>query len=603
MNYNNFNNNISNLNSNITQTTSKVLFVADLPDESCEEDMAGLFEKYHYNTSRVTNRLGRAYALVHFDSPEWAEKARNELNGVKLTAKYATNKVAKPIRLCRYETKQALQEKREDDYKKNLLVKNLGKDVSAYLLWNTFRKIGDIRSSKLAINFNGESKGYGYVSFYHVSDAEKAKSILNETELADKPISIEFLKPGLQKKPVIKNNIYVKHFPKEDFTEDDLKKVFSPYGEIISIMVVPDNSVKDKKATKGFGFVCFKESHDAEKAQKDLNGKQLFDSISHPLYVNFAMRKEERMEHLQKKKEEQIKASYKMTIFCKVKENVEVNITNDSEFVNEIMSYFHMFFGENYSPKSLKPRIDTKTAFITLNSPNEVDQFMKAYNEYVKINPNKITLYFNQYKSKLDRINAANKMKNYNNFGGMNNKMNPNSMGGGFMNDFGNMKNNNRGNPSFRNYNDFGNENNNFNNPNMMNNMHLNPVMNNMNNMNTMNNRGYNNYNNFENLEVPMNNMNLNPMMNNMNMNMNMNINNNNVNSNTNVVVSEEDQKGECLDHIYGIVSKVYEQDAPKITGMLAELSLEDLKGYLSDPPRLQGVIKSAYNQLHGATD
>ena len=418
----------------------------------------------------------------------------------------------------------------------------------------------------------------------------------------------------------IKNNIYVKNFPKEDFTEDDLKNIFSKYGEIISAMIVPDNSVKDKKLSKGFGFVCFKESQDAEKAQKECNGKQLNDTITNPLYVNFAMRKEERMEHLQKKKEEQIKASYKMTVFCKIKDNIEVEINNDSVFVNEIMTYFYMFFGEAYSPKSLKPRIDTKTAFITLNSPIEVDTFMKAYNEYVKINPNKINLYFNQYKSKLDRINASNKMmmKNYNNFNsGNNNMINKNNIG--YANDFGALKYNNKG-SNLRNYNDFGLENNNFNNPNinhqMMNNMNsipmnMNPNMHNM----PMNNRVYNNFNNFEGLEGQMSNMNLNNNNinninnNNMNMNMNMNmnlnnnINNMNVNNNNNVILSPEDQKSECLDDIYNIVFKIYPVDAPKITGMLAELSLEDLKGYLNDAGRLDGVIKSAYNQLHGTND
>ena len=187
MNYNNFDNHTSTGLNKINYITNNILFVADLPDETSEQDLEALFNNYHYITSKVTNRMGRAYALAHFESPTWAEKARNDLNGVKLTARYAKNKVGKPIRLCRYETRNLIHQKNEKDYMKNLLVKNLGKDVSAYLLWNTFKSVGEVRSSKLAVNYNGDSKGYGYVSYYSDSDAEKAKNKLNNTELGDNP--------------------------------------------------------------------------------------------------------------------------------------------------------------------------------------------------------------------------------------------------------------------------------------------------------------------------------------------------------------------------------------------------------------------------------
>lgn len=641
---------------------ANVLFVADLPDETCEEDLMGLFKDYQYKVSRVTNTPNRTYALVHFNSVEWAEKARNELNGVKIAAKYSSITVSKPIRLCRWETKTSISERKDDDYKKNLLVKNLNKDISAHYFWNIFKAYGDVRSSKLSIDFAGLSKGFGYITFYNVHDAEKAREALNNTEVAGKNISIEFLQPGLKKK-LKKNNIYVKRFPKENYTQEDLKKLFEAYGELISVMVAPDN--EDKTKNKGFGFVCFKNADNAEKAQEELNNKKIWEDQP-TLYVNFAMKKEERMEHFQKRKEELIRNSSRMTVFCKVKEGT--NFENEAEFNKEIMKFLNMFFGATYYPRSLKSRIETKTAFITLNSANEVEQFINYITDLGKTQ--NLGLYFNTYKSKVERINASNVMKkkynDFNNTTGNNNNMNNNNVNNiqdHMMNNF------------YKNYNEFnqnmgnqggmqnmGGQMNQFNNNNQMGNGQMQgmPVPDNMlmqnfqmfmqqqqndagmqggNNMNNRNKQ----YNNFDDMNKNFNNMNINPQTSNPNtqtINQNQNNNNNFVggqqnqvenqitNKNTNNVIEnttetmnnnnqnvkqvnnssfpqksneerEEEEKGEILDMIFEYVSKIYSVDAPKITGMIGELNLQELKDLVLNEIKLEGVVKSAYNQLN----
>ena len=398
-------NNMSQMHpSRLRHQAANVLFVADLPDETCEEDLMGLFKDYQYKVSRVTNTPNRTYALVHFNSVEWAEKARNDLNGVKISAKYSSINISKPIRLCRWETKISINERKDDDYKKNLLVKNLNKEISAHYFWNIFKAYGDVRSSKLSIDFAGLSKGFGYITFYNLHDAEKAREALNNTEIAGKNISIEFLQPGLKKK-IKKNNIYVKRFPKENFTQEDLKKLFEVYGELVSVLVAPDNTDKDndKDKNKGFGFVCFRNADNAEKAQQELNNKKIWEDQKYPLYVDFAMKKDERMEHFQKLN----RNSSRMTVFCKVKEGF--NFENDSEFHEEIMKYLKMYFGQTYNPRYIKTRIETKTAFITLNSANEVEQFINYISDLGKTQ--NLGLYFNTYKSKVERINASNVMK------------------------------------------------------------------------------------------------------------------------------------------------------------------------------------------------
>ena len=161
----------------------------------------------------------KTHAFVHFETGRDAEKARFELNGVKITPKYATKKVSKPVRLCKYETKGALLEPRSGNT--NLLVKNLSKEMSAHALWNTFRQFGDIVSCKLNFDLAGISKGFGFVSFYKSQDAENAIKELNDKEFNGKLMKVNLLQRG-KRAELRKNNIYVKHFPKT-FSDEDFK--------------------------------------------------------------------------------------------------------------------------------------------------------------------------------------------------------------------------------------------------------------------------------------------------------------------------------------------------------------------------------------------
>ena len=385
-------------------SVSNILFAADLPDECCEEDLSNFFKDYNFFFAKVVHNIMRTHAFVHFQSKEDAEKARAELNGVKITPKYSTSKIAKPVRLCKYETRAYLT---DIDEHCNLLVKNLSKEVSAHMLFKTFRKYGDIRSSKLMIDFFGNSKGFGFVSFYKVDDSMKAKSELDGKELGGKVIKVNYLEKG-RRKQVKKNNIYVKHFPKKDFDHKDLEKLFAKFGEIKSAIVLKD----EKGESKGFGFVCFTNPDDAEKALKEMNEKKIFEDIENNLYVSFAMKKGERQEQLLKKREEMYKQSQKMTIYAKIKD--ETAIQNEEEFTKEINNMLHTLLSKDFKPKHIKIRYESKNAFITMNTQKEAEDFVKAFQKHSK--ENVTTIYYNLYKSKIDRINASAYFKKYNNF-------------------------------------------------------------------------------------------------------------------------------------------------------------------------------------------
>ena len=203
----------------IYSTMNTFLFAADLPEGTCEEDLYGFFSGYKMISSKVVQNISKTYAFVSFETKNDAERARRELNGVTIQAKYATgiNKVSKPVRLCRYESKNVLL---NIDPKCNLLVKNLSPQVSAHLLFNTFIKYGDVRSSKLMVDIMGQTKGFGFISYYRKEDSESAYEHLNNTELGGKNIKINYLEKG-RHHTVKRNNIYVKEIPKKNFSDNE----------------------------------------------------------------------------------------------------------------------------------------------------------------------------------------------------------------------------------------------------------------------------------------------------------------------------------------------------------------------------------------------
>ena len=543
------------------------LFAADLPDDTCEEDLYGFFMGYKMVTSKIYQNINNIYAFVNFETRNDAERARRELNGVTIQAKYATgiNKISKPVRLCRYESKSGLTHM---DPRCNLLVKNLSPQVSAHLLWNTFIKFGDIRSSKLKIDILGESKGFGFISYYKWEDAIKAKESLNDKELLGKKIKINFLEKG-KRHVVKKNNIYVKEIPKKNFTDKDLIGLFSKFGKINSAIVLKD----DKGESKGFGFVCFEKPEDAEKAKNEMNGKKIFEDVENKLYVSFALKKAERKEELIKMKEKLFKESQKMTIYAKILNDDAIK--TDEIFKNRIMEYLKQLMGNDYKPKNIKTRFEQKNAFITMNNKEDARNFIKKFLEIER----KKDIYFNTYKSRFDRKNAQMQFKNYNNFsetGSLAHSSTSSMAGRHYVNynDFSNQpmiqaqpqipyQQRNQGRPAFKNYNNFDDMNNQFNQMNLNNNnIKKNAV----------------NYNDFEPDVFTTIYQELRRKM------------------GPNNTISTKEQAG---DFIYELAEGLYKNEAGKITGMILEYNLEKLNNMIMfDPQELKKQIVNGHNLI-----
>ena len=546
----------------ILTTLSTFLFAADLPDDTCEEDLYGFFTGYKMISSKVIQNINNTYAFVTFETSADAERARRELNGVTIQAKYSSgiNKISKPVRLCRYESKSGMS---NIDPRCNLLVKNLSPQVSAHMLWNTFIKFGDIRSSKLMIDIMGESKGFGFISYYRWEDAIKAKDNLDDKELLGKKIKINFLEKG-RRRVVKRNNIYVKEIPKKNFTDKELIELFSKFGKINSAIVLKDENGE----SKGFGFVCFENPEDAEKAKNEMNGKKIFDDVEKQLYVSFALKKAERKEELLKLKEKLFKESQKMTIYAKIQD--DELIKTDTVFKARINEYLKQLMGPEYKPKSIKTRFEQKNAFITMNNKEDAKNFIKKFLEL----EGKKDIYFNTYKSRFDRKNAQMQFKNYNTFSetGSLAHSSASSITG----------------KHYVNYNDFSNQQ-------PMPNKQQVPFQRNQPKP------AYKNYNNFEDMNNQFKQLNINKQQ--------KSVNYNNFEPDpfmsiyqqlrSGLTGNEINDKEQAGDFIYEIVERMYKPEAGKITGMLLEYPIEKLQQMiLMNPNELKEQIINGHNLI-----
>lgn len=105
----------------------------------------------------------------------------------------------------------------------------------------------------------------------------KAIEQMNNQVLGEKPVNVErYLKRAERPtQETAYNNVYVKDFPLENYTSEELREDFGQFGKITSCVVQTD----ENGVSRGFGFVCFETPEGAELAVKghvERFGKKIF---------------------------------------------------------------------------------------------------------------------------------------------------------------------------------------------------------------------------------------------------------------------------------------------------------------------------------------
>lgn len=169
---------------------------------------------------------------------------------------------------------------KEDNEKTNLIVNYLPQQMTDEDFEELFKPFGKMKSCKIVRNRNtGYSYGFGFVDYETHEQALKAIDELNGHEVDTKKIKVAFARPAGQ--DIKQANLYVKNVP-SSWSQEDVRKVFEPYGSIIQVRVLGND--------RGVAFVLFDLRKQAQDALDALNGKQV-DGCESPFEIKFAAEK------------------------------------------------------------------------------------------------------------------------------------------------------------------------------------------------------------------------------------------------------------------------------------------------------------------------
>ncbi|XP_073707922.1 uncharacterized protein [Garra rufa] len=223
----------------------------------------------------------------------------------------------------------------------NIMIKGLARDIDDLALYGTFSCFGEVLSSRVACDSNGEPKGYGFVHYATLEAAEFAIKKIDGMLLNDHLVSISHYKP--YKKRQAEQNAISKCCEKKDnsicektaivsstqrfvldqelpdkiplsetvkmttsndsgevkverdqlgplfvgnlqpnVTEPVLLSTFLPFGPICFVQVCRD---KATNLSRGFGFVTFAQRYNAEHARDTLIFSEL---LGKPMHIMWA---------------------------------------------------------------------------------------------------------------------------------------------------------------------------------------------------------------------------------------------------------------------------------------------------------------------------
>lgn len=197
--------------------------------------------------------------------------------------------------------------------KANLFVKNIGPTATNKTLYDLFRPFGEIFSVRLAQDYKGASKGYGYVQFKNLEDSVKAIEAMNGKEIDGKKLAVDVYKLSERRERLSQGftNVFVKNLPPEITTKEALDALFSKFGPRTSLGIFP-KQFNDK--TGYYGFVNFAKTEDAAKAVAEMNDKEISGT---KLYVSKALSRDQREREKIRKKMELRSQSRKFTLHVK----------------------------------------------------------------------------------------------------------------------------------------------------------------------------------------------------------------------------------------------------------------------------------------------
>ncbi|KNE72514.1 hypothetical protein AMAG_16557 [Allomyces macrogynus ATCC 38327] len=159
---------------------------------------------------------------------------------------------------------------------KSLYVGNLDPRVTEMMLADVFRTMGEVVHVKIIPDKNFQHNGFnfGFVDFADHRSALAAVETLNGRSIMGAELKVNWAHQGTQGPREDTTNhfhVFVGDLS-SDVTDQVLNKAFSAFGSLSDARVMWDNNTGK---SRGYGFLSFREKHDAERAIASMNGEWL----------------------------------------------------------------------------------------------------------------------------------------------------------------------------------------------------------------------------------------------------------------------------------------------------------------------------------------
>lgn len=250
----------------------------------------------------------------------------------------------------------------------NVFIKNLETSIDNKALHETFSAFGNVLSCKVAMDSNGQSRGFGFVQFDNDKSAKIAIEKLDGMLINDKKVYVGYFVRRQESSSPKFTNVYVKNLS-ESYTDEDLKQLFNTFGVITSAVIMKHENGN----SKCFGFVNFQSSDSAATAVEKLNGSTTNDGKV--LFVGRAQKKSEREAELKALfEQEKLKTSEKS-------QGANLYLKNiDKSFNDEKLKELFSEFGTITSCKVMSDARGRSKGFgfVAFSTPEEAS---KAINE------------------------------------------------------------------------------------------------------------------------------------------------------------------------------------------------------------------------------
>ncbi|EAY03527.1 hypothetical protein TVAG_368990 [Trichomonas vaginalis G3] len=243
------------------------IHVSNLPAVVSADFLRSLFQEAGNVINVVLkHKPTRCFAFVDFSLPSEAQLAVQDFNYTKLNGDsiIVTRTTAEVLNAIK-------------SGEANLYVKGLDTTVDSIQLHELFSNYGEVISVRVPI-LNGVPRGFAYVQYLKVEDAQRAQKELTDSTINGKEVTIlKYLKredrpmsEAMQRNldPTFKN-IFIKNLPEEINTLLKLLALFKEYGTVTSARIVPE---------KRIGYVLMDEHDSAVRAVVGLNGRTIYAS-------------------------------------------------------------------------------------------------------------------------------------------------------------------------------------------------------------------------------------------------------------------------------------------------------------------------------------